>query len=190
MSAQMLHLMRHGAPLNPGRLLGWTDDPSTDEGLALCVERAGGLGIGRIVVSDLCRARAAGEAIAGADTQGMIVDPRWRELNFGRWDGLFPDEIDGDALRRFWEDPSANPPPDGERWPDLVARVAAAIRDLPAAPVLVVTHAGAMRAALSLLCGLSHRQAWAFDLPYASLLSLKLWAGEDLPSAQICGLCA
>jgi alpha-ribazole phosphatase len=44
-----------------------------------------------------------------------------------------------------------------------------------------------MRAALTLLCGFSYGQAWAIDLPYAALLSLRFWPG-DRPSAQITGL--
>ena len=75
----------------------------------------------------------------------------------------------------------------GERWSALVTRVSAALADLAPVPTLVVTHGGAMRAALHSLCGFDQRQLWAFDLPYASLLSLRVWPGER-PGAQIAGL--
>ena len=81
------------------------------------------------------------------------------------------------------------PPPGGESWSALVARVAAAIDELAPVPTLVVTHGGAMRAALHILCGFDQRQLWAFDLPYAARLSLNVWPGER-PSAQIAGLAA
>ena len=58
------------------------------------------------------------------------------------------------------------------------AERAAALDALEPVPTLVVTHAGAMRAALHILCGFDQRQLWAFDLPYAVRLTLHIWPGE------------
>jgi alpha-ribazole phosphatase len=52
---------------------------------------------------------------------------------------------------------------------------------------LVVTHGGAIRAALADLCGFDRRQIWAFDLPYAALVSLRIWPGPKR-TVQIVGL--
>ena len=187
MSSFLLHLLRHGAPTLPGRLMGRTDCPSTPEGIAACVEQAEGLDCSRLITSDLARAHAAAVAIGAVAGLPCTVDPRWRELDFGAWDGLPPATIDPAAMSAFWDDPDANPPPDGERWSHLTDRVGAAIADLPPVPTLVVTHGGAMRAALACLCGFGQRETWALDLPYAALLSLRVWPG-DQPSAQIVGL--
>ncbi|MEI4506099.1 histidine phosphatase family protein [Sphingopyxis sp. CCNWLW253] len=187
MSGFALHLLRHGAPETPGLLMGRTDGAPTAEGIAACVQQAEGLGIERLIASDLHRSCAAGEAIGAALGAPLLIDPRWRELDFGDWDGKAASAIDRDALGRFWNNPDANPPPGGERWSALVARVSAAIADLPPVPTLIVTHGGAMRAALHTLCGFDQRQLWAFDLPYAALLSLRVWLGEPT-SAQIAGL--
>src|SRR5690606_13877057 len=108
----------------------------------------------------------------------------WRELDFGDWDGMASSGGDRDALGRFWADPDANPPPGGERWSSLARRVSTAIANLAPVPTLVVTHGGAMRAALHILCGFDQRQLWEFDLPYSALLSLRVWPGEPT-SAQI-----
>jgi len=183
-----LHLLRHGAPETPGLLMGRTDGVPTPGGIAACVAQAAGLGLKRIVASDLRRSRAAGEAIGAMLNLPLTVDPRWRELDFGDWDGLASSDIDPDPFARFWDDPDANPPPGGERWSDLARRVAAAIADLTPVPTLVVAHGGSMRAALHILCGFEQRQLWAFDLPYATRLSLRVWPGEPV-SAQIVGLC-
>jgi alpha-ribazole phosphatase len=182
-----LHLLRHGAPETTGLLMGRTDGVPTGEGIAACATQAEDLGIERLVASDLRRCRAAGEAIGEATGLPLAIDPRWRELDFGEWDGQASSAVDRDALGRFWDDPDANPPPGGERWSVLVARVSAAIGDLAPVPTIVVTHGGAIRAALHVLCGFDQRQLWAFDLPHASLLSLRVWPGER-PSAQIAGL--
>ncbi len=187
MSGFALHLLRHGAPETPGLLMGRTDGVPTDDGIAACVAQAADLGIEKLVSSDLRRCRAAAEAIGAAAGVALSVDPRWRELDFGDWDGKAASALDQGELGRFWNDPDTNPPPSGERWSALAARVSAAIADLAPAPTLVVTHGGAMRAALHTLCAFDQRQLWAFDLPYASLLSLRIWPGER-PSAQIAGL--
>ncbi len=185
MSGFLLHLLRHGAPETPGLLMGRSDGAPTAAGIAACVEQVDDVAFTTLIASDLARARLAGQAISAACGTPLTIDRRWRELDFGAWDGLAVGDIDGTALARFWDDPDAAPPPDGERWSDLVARVAAAIDALAPVPTLVVTHGGAMRAALAVLCGFAQRQVWAFDLPYAGLLSIRLWPGEG---AQIVGL--
>ncbi|KQZ73685.1 phosphoglycerate mutase [Sphingopyxis sp. Root214] len=187
MTGFALHLLRHGAPETPGLLMGRTDGVPTPEGIAACVAHAEDLGIELLIASDLHRSCAAGEAIGAALGVPLIIDPRWRELDFGDWDGKAASTINLDALGRFWSDPDANPPPGGEHWSALVARVSAAIADLAPVPTLIVTHGGAMRAALHALCGFDQRQLWAFDLPYAARLSLRAWPGEPA-SAQITGL--
>jgi alpha-ribazole phosphatase len=182
-----LHLLRHGAPTLSGRLMGRTDCAATAEGIAECVAQAADLDVQRLITSDLQRARRAASVIGEAKSVWPALDLRWRELDFGDWDGLAPDTVDSAALIRFWEDPDANPPPCGERWSSLVARVSDAIDALAPVPTLVVTHGGAIRAALHVLCGFEQRQLWAFELPYAVLVSLRVWPGER-PSAQIAGI--
>lgn len=187
MSARTLYLMRHGEPVLAGRMLGRTDCEVTPGGIAACRTQAEGLAVAQVIASDLQRASQCAQAIASDLGLPPRIDARWRELDFGTWDGLESGAIDPDALARFWSDPDASPPPGGERWSALVARVNGAIGDLPAEPALVVTHGGAMRAALHVLCGFRLPELWAFDLPYASVLALRIW---DRPSrgGQIMGL--
>lgn len=181
----LLHLMRHGEPELTGRLLGRTDCGATAAGIAGCVAQTARMEIASLVSSDLRRTRAAAEAVAMVRELPLRIDPRWREVDFGDWDGLAAADIDSAALGLFWRDPDREPPPGGERWSALVARVAAAIADLDPVPTLVITHAGTMRAALAHLCGFAFDRLWAFDLPYGALLSLRLFPEGG---AQIVGL--
>lgn len=187
MNGYPLYLLRHGAPQTPGLLMGRTDGLPTIDGLNACIAQATDLDLEAVVSSDLMRANVAADAIAQGIGKTVIVDRRWRELDFGDWDGLAPDRIDPEAMAAFWEDADANPPPNGERWSALVDRVAGAIADLEPRPTLVVTHGGAMRAALAHLCGFAGPQLWAFELGYAALLAIKVWPG-DKPAGQIVGL--
>jgi alpha-ribazole phosphatase len=183
--AFLLHLLRHGAPELTGRMLGRTDSPVTAEGMAACLARAKSLHFNTLVCSDLMRSQAIADAIGRERGLAPATDARWRELDFGDWDGLAAAEIDAAALQRFWDDPDAAPPPGGERWSDLVARITDAIEELTPATSLIVTHGGAMRAALKSLCGFGFRELWAFDLPYAALITLRIWPDR---TAQIVAL--
>lgn len=187
MNAFHLHLLRHGAPETPGLLLGHADAAPDRDGIAACVAQLDGLRFERLITSDLRRAAEAAEAIGAVSGLAPVRDPRWRELDFGAWDGRAPADIDAALLSAFWADPDGHHPPDGERWSALVARVGAAIAGLPAEDTLVVTHGGAMRAALAVLFGFELRQLWAFHLSYAAFLSLRIWPGEPR-SAEIIGL--
>ncbi|HEX7823230.1 MAG TPA: histidine phosphatase family protein [Sphingobium sp.] len=188
MTAFDIYLLRHGAPLLPGRMIGRTDCASSAEGIAACMRQAETIAVEAIISSDLTRSAVPARLLAEIRGLPLTVDPRWRELDFGTWDGLTADKIGRDALSRFYDDPDAHAPPGGERWSALVERVGKAIGDLPARPTLVVTHGGAIRAALAHLCGFAQAQLWTFDLPYAALLSLRVWRGEEQTTAQIIGL--
>jgi alpha-ribazole phosphatase len=184
MSGLLVHLMRHGVPVQPNLLLGQRDDAPLPAGTARCVAAADGLAFDAVRSSDLARARTPADRIAAARTLPHAIDARWRELDFGTWTGLAPTEVDRAAYTRFWDDPETAAPPQGERWSQLRDRIAAALGEIDR-NCLVVTHGGAMRAALSVLFHMEHRQVWAFDLPYSCVLSLRVWPGE---AAQIIGL--
>lgn len=186
MTVRMVHLLRHGPPIRPGLLLGHTDDSALVPDCPEIAARTGALRITAVVSSDLVRAAAQAGHLATRFGVALTLDPRWRELCFGLWDGLPAEVVDQPELARFWDDPDASPPPQGERWADLRERVGRALDEI-GPDTLVVTHAGAMRAAVSVLTGLDHRATWAFDLPYRALLSLRIWP-EPSASGQVIAL--
>lgn len=186
MSPFTLHLMRHGAPQTPGLLLGHMDAPPDADAMQLCVERSRDIAFDQLISSDLERAHTPAALIAADRQVPHQIDARWRELHFGEWEGADPSTLPSDQISRFWSAPDDYPPPGGERWSDLCLRVASALREINR-PALVLSHAGAMRGALTTLCGFTYQQAWAIDLPYGALLSLRVWPG-DMPGGQITGL--
>lgn len=186
MSGLVLHLLRHGITDAEGRLIGRTDAAPSAEGIALCVARATGLAMEAVIHSDRARTREPAERIAGASGLAPRPDGRWRELDFGDWDGLPFDAIDAAALAAFQGDPARHVPPGGEAWPSLIARVASALEAIDR-PTLVVTHGGAMRAAIASLCAIDFPQLWNIALPHAALLSLRVWPGTPRVG-QIIGL--
>jgi alpha-ribazole phosphatase len=187
MSGVLLHVLRHGAPVAPDLLLGHRDDAPLPSGTAMCVSRAQGLAFDHVVSSDLSRTTIPAARIAAMRGTSHTIDPRWRELDFGDWTGLAAGQVEPAAYARFWDDPDSAAPPGGERWSQLCERVGEVLATVTQS-TLVVTHGGAMRAALWALFHMEHRHVWAFDLPYASVLSLRVWPEADTPTAQIVGL--
>lgn len=186
MSGIVLHLLRHGITEAEGRLIGRTDAQPLAEGVEACVARAAGLAVEAVLYSGLARSAVPARQIAAAMALEAREDARWRELDFGVWDGLAFDAIDADALAAFQAEPARHTPPGGETWPALVARVDEALGTIDR-PTLVVTHGGAMRAALASLCALDFPQLWNIALPHTALLSLRVWPGTPRVG-QIIGL--
>lgn len=182
-----LHLLRHGEPSRTGRFLGRTDLPLSAHGLRRSLARLQGLTVSRVISSGLRRTDSVAAAFARTNGIPHDVDPRWRELDFGQWDGKAADELPEDELRRFWEDPDRFPPPGGESHGALLDRVGRAVAELAPVPTLVVAHGGSIRAALFHLCGFDRMQCWAIHLGYATRVDLMRTPGDG-PSAILKGL--
>lgn len=178
-----LHLLRHGAPLTAGLLLGHQDMPSTPEGEAQILAQAEGLKFDQILSSDLNRCAEPAQKIAATRGLSLHLDTRWRELNFGDWDGLHPSKIDAERMGQFWQDPDAHAPPQGEKLSALTHRIGEALSEIQGGGVLIVTHGGAIRTALHHLLGWPHPICWSIALPYAVRCTLSLWRDKNSSAA-------
>jgi alpha-ribazole phosphatase len=82
----------------------------------------------------------------------FTVDERLSELDFGAWEGLSWDDIDQQAIDLWAQDYVNCAPPFGESYAQLAQRVAAFIRHIPPLTcIVVITHAGVIRAVNALL---------------------------------------
>jgi alpha-ribazole phosphatase len=189
-----IDLLRHGTTGRDGYLDGRTDPPLSELGWDQFQRQTQSRLWHRVVSSPLARARAAAEDLARQAGCGLDIDADWSELDFGRWDGRKHDEIaaepGGKALLAAFHADAAVCAPDGESWSDLQRRVARGVDRLLAkselAPVLVVTHGGAMRAALSHLLGWPLRQLWSLRISPATRISLEAGlSDDDVPWAEI-----
>ena len=124
--------------------------------------------------SDLRRTRETAEIILGPRGLVAAVDPRWREMEFGQWEGLTWAEITT-RFPQVTAPPNATSgrfltPPDGESFDQLCARVALALDDVrsrtpPQGRALVVTHAGPLHALMRIALG--QRDADALGIRFA-----------------------
>jgi alpha-ribazole phosphatase len=106
----------------------------------------------------------------------VVVDPRLQELNFGDWEGQRFDDIDQVALQNWTDNFATATPPNGESFAELYARTGEFWQELLANPcdqVVVVTHAGVIRALLARVLSLPHANAFQFRIDAGSVHKLQ-----------------
>jgi broad specificity phosphatase PhoE len=144
-------LLRHGqTPMSvQKRYAGRSDVPLTDVGVDQAVaaaKRLAATGIGVIVSSPLQRATRTAQEVAEVTGAPVVIDEGFRETDFGAWEGLTFAEV-----RQRWPaemtawlaDPEV-PPPDGESFAEVSARVTEARERVLAGhrqqTILIVSH--------------------------------------------------
>jgi len=109
---------------------------------------------------------------------GVPTDTRLQELDFGAWENCRWDSFRSPESEAWALDPWRLAPPGGESGAALWARVGAFRDELHGQvreggdPVLVVTHAGVIRAWLGLERGLGWAEAMSLPVPHGSLTAI------------------
>lgn len=175
MTAALVVCWRHGrtAHNHGGIWQGQLDVPLDDVGRGQAEDAAAAISSGRtpgeplaIVSSDLVRASATAAALGGLADVEVRLDPRLREIDAGRWQGLTrPEIIDagmGDDLAA-WQRGDDVRIGGGERRSEVARRGAAAVREhaetLHGGTLVVVAHGGLLRGSILDLLGMSG-QRW------------------------------
>jgi alpha-ribazole phosphatase len=188
-----LLLVRHGETAwnAAARLQGQSDLPLSACGQRQAVALAHTIAtesVQAVYSSDLRRARQTAHRIATTLALPVQHQASWREMAFGRWEGLTWAEIqqrDPAALAAWQADPLHVAPPEGETLAQVQGRVQEAFSGLVAAhqghTVVVVSHGGPLRLLLCLTLGLPPQAHWRFMLQPGSLSALLL----DEPGAVL-----
>lgn len=191
MTAGRVLLLRHGTTdwNNDGRFQGHADVPLNAEGLALAERTALVLADqrpGRVISSDLARARQTAAPVAAALGLTVEIDPRLREVDVGSWAGLDMATV-GDLVPDFWpalrEGRDFRRSPEGETATESGERAAAALLEhaaqaSPEEVLLAVGHGVSLRIAALLLMGLDYSHARLFG-GLANCGWIDLEPGED-----------
>lgn len=102
----------------------------------------------------------------------FITDPRWRECNFGVFEGkTYADLEKNEDYRRWIDDPGGNPPPEGESLAQLKKRVLAVLKEMPNDAV-VMTHGGPIRVLLTTFSQ-EEKAFWSWEIPHGSAYRLE-----------------
>ena len=169
--------VRHG-PTHARGMVGWSDLPADLSDTARLRALDAALPRGAVVVSsDLCRASATADAIAGGRVR-LPHDPDLREIHFGDWELQHFDAVTERAqLFDFWDRPGDTRPPGGESWNELRARVRRAVARAQAAhpgrDIVAVAHFGTILTQVQQALRLSTFDAFAHRIEPLSLTELR-----------------
>lgn len=181
----LVDLIRHGEPVGGRRYRGQVDDPLSERGWRqMRVAVAPCQPWQQIVTSSLRRCSEFAHELGRQHGIPVTEEARFREIGFGVWEGRSADEIraaDPQALSRFYRDPQAQRPDGAEPLADFHGRVQAAWQDVLArhagAHVLVVGHAGVIRAVLCHVLGMPPAHMFRLRVANAGISRIRI--GED-----------
>ena len=191
-ASMRLLLVRHGiAEGQEGRVVGHANPPLSDRGrTAIAALLASSPAPPDLLLSsDLRRARSSADILAAYWGIEVVADARLRELNFGEWENRTWSELealDGARLDHWMRDWTREAPPGGESFGDLGARTSAWLADRRKSgwdalgTMVVVAHAGSIRAILCELLSVPLDQAFAFDVDHAHVRGLDLGAAPSI----------
>jgi broad specificity phosphatase PhoE len=148
----------------------------------------------RIYTSPLARCRDFARVLGVRQAIPVQQDARLRELGYGMWEGLTPEELrrqDPGQLDRFFSDPLAHQPTGSEPLADFQRRVLAGwmdiLRQSGGERVLVVAHAGTLRAVLGHVLGMPLRNMFRVNFGYAAMIRIRS-EGARPPALVIDGI--
>ncbi|NOS88598.1 MAG: alpha-ribazole phosphatase [Methylococcaceae bacterium] len=107
------------------------------------------------------------------------TDARIQELYFGDWEGQRFEGIDAAALQHWMDNFATEKPPNGESFADLYQRTGEfwqQLMTIDAAQVVIVTHAGVIRALLARVLNLPPTSAFQFRIDAGSVHKLQCLA--------------
>ena len=181
----VVDLLRHGEPVGGRRYRGQLDDALSERGWEQMWQAVGERNEWQqIVTSPLQRCHAFATALGERHGLPVQGEPRFAEVGFGGWEGKTRAELEAlipGQVTRFYQDPVGNRPPGAEPLDNFVTRVRAGFDALVTAyrgqSVLVVAHAGVIRAILSRVLSMPSPAMYRINVANAGMTRL-VAAGE------------
>ncbi|MCH7598208.1 MAG: histidine phosphatase family protein [Myxococcales bacterium] len=188
---QRIVLLRHGETVGCSsvRFFGATDVMLSGLGAdqaAAVAEVIGSQNFDLVVASPLQRAWRS--ALIVAPGREIRLEDRFREIDFGRWEGLTREEIEARDPKLYSQWEQQGPKfdfPDGDRREAFRARVVAGLAHLlvmPVASILIVAHKGIVRTIVEELSGAALERD---QPPLAGLLELTRTAEQTWKLAKL-----
>ena len=141
-----------------GRYQGQSDVALSAAGLAQAEKLAEGFPVAHldaVYASDLVRARVTAETVAKNFGLPVQLEPAFRELSFGDWEGLTYEEVVAswpDAMRNFLAHPDILEVPHGESFPAVQQRALKRLHELlqqhEGQTIMIAAHGAVLRTML------------------------------------------
>lgn len=158
MTDTVIDLIRHGEPVGGRAYRGYNiDDPLSEKGWQQMWDAVGdSCPWQHIISSPLSRCHSFARSLAEDNQLSLTVEENFKEVGFGSWEGLTPDQIKANNLAEyeaFYRDPVNQRPAGAEPLDEFYSRVVGAyhktVTDHAGQHILVVTHAGVIRAIIA-----------------------------------------
>jgi len=152
-----IDLLRHGEPVGGSRYRGQLDDVLSEKGWQQMWQAvADHNDWQQIITSPLQRCQAFADLLGEQHGLPVHGEPRFSEVGFGAWEGKTRVQVEQQFpghLARFYLDPVNQRPAGAEPLDEFLCRVRNGFDELlsrfPGQRVLIVAHAGVIRAILS-----------------------------------------
>ena len=139
-----------------------------------------------VYASDLPRAYETASSIVPFFATPLIVSKKWREIDFGDFEGLTYSEVAARYPEHlgFFTEPDKYAPLHGEALADVVQRTQRELTSILQQPsstqsIIIVSHGGALRALLCSLLGIPLRRQWQLRIDIASISAVDLSFDDD-----------
>ncbi|WP_446811221.1 histidine phosphatase family protein [Methylomonas sp. 2BW1-5-20] len=188
----VIDFLRHGEARGGSYYRGTTDDPLTERGWHQMYRQCGEGQWDAVISSPLRRCRSFAAVWCEQQQLQLSIEPAWSEIDFGDWEGQSAEQISSqwpDALMAFYQDPENFSPPNAESYSRFADRVRQGWENLLAAHagqrVLVVTHAGVIRALFAEVFDMPVAKTFHIDLPHACLTRFTSFDDGDSRFVQL-----
>lgn len=178
MPKTIFDIIRHGEPVGGRTYRGHgIDDPLSERGWNQMAEKIGDYSSWEMIISSpMKRCQEFAEFIAAQNTLPLIVEPDFREVGFGNWEGQSPDQIKQNNLQEyeaFYSDPVNNRPAGAEPLSAFIKRVTGSydrhLKTYQGRHCLIVAHAGVIRAILMYVLGAPPVSMYQLQIPNAGI---------------------
>jgi len=178
----IIQLLRHGTPEGGNKFRGHSiDDPLSEKGWQQMNNAIGEHNQWDMVISSpLQRCYAFAQSFADKHNIPLTIDDRLKEVGFGIWEGKSSQQIlvqDPAAIKNFYHDPIKYRPKNAEELPLFQKRVSAALQDILTIHnnkrILVVAHAGVIRAAITSVTGSPESAMYRISIGNAALITIQ-----------------
>ncbi|MBF0454480.1 MAG: histidine phosphatase family protein [Magnetococcales bacterium] len=191
-----IDFLRHGEPLGGQKYRGTLDDPLSPLGWKQMQKTLDDHPAPwqRIISSPLIRCAQFAAKTAEERSIPFELEPGFREMGFGLWEGKSKKELLEDKryripVQNFWKNPLANTPPGGESIQAVHDRVAVAwqimLEQYRGEHLLFIAHSGVIRVALGMLLGIPLTNLSRLLVPYAALSRVRIEQIGDTPIPRL-----
>lgn len=190
-----IDLLRHGECVGGNIFRGSTDVELTEKGWEQMQNAVDTINYpwNKIISSDLKRCKYFASRLAENHDLALEINPNWRELSFGVWEGHEISKIwdtQTEDIKQWSDDPSKFTPAGGDQVKDVAKRVELAldqiVKNHENKHILLVTHGGIIRILLGSILKMPFNALSQLQVPYACISRIQFYISDGKYYPSLC----